>query len=189
MKRSTQRSAKRSAPQALVLVDGYNIVGAWAELKQAQADRGLEEARRELVIMLTGFASYHAYDLQVVFDAQYQDLPGTREVVTQFLSVHYTSSGQTADTYIEKTCADFRQDTRKFEQRLIVATNDRAQRLTVIGYGAEWLSADRLANEVDMVNCQVRTKQQSKHKPPGRFLINSLDPEAQAKLDRLRFGK
>jgi uncharacterized protein len=72
---------------------------------------------------------------------------------------------------------------------LIVATNDRAQRLTVIGYGAEWLSADRLANEVDMVNCQVRTKQQSKHKPPGRFLINSLDPEAQAKLDRLRFGK
>jgi DNA-binding TFAR19-related protein (PDSD5 family) len=40
-----------------------------------------------------------------------------------------------------------------------------------------------------MVNSQVRTKQQSKQQSQGRFLMNSLDPEAQAKLDRLRFGK
>jgi uncharacterized protein len=178
-----------ATPQAILLVDGYNIVGAWPELKRVRDEAGLEEARRRLVDLLMGFASYHGYETQIVFDAQYQDLPGSREVVTKFISVHYTNSGQTADTYIEKTCADFRQDLRKFDHRLIVATNDNAQRLTVIGYGAEWLSADRLANEVEMTAIQTLSKQKSVPKKPSGRLMNSLDPEAQAKLDRLRYGK
>lgn len=180
---------QRSAPQAVLLVDGYNIVGAWRELKKLRDRVGLEEARRRLVEHLTGFAAYNAYDTQVVFDAQYRDTPSNREVVTKFLSIHYTSHGQTADTYIEKTCADFRHDIRKFHQRLIVATSDRAQQLTVVGYGAEWLSADQLAHEVNFTASHVRGRQKPTQKPAGRFLMNSLDPEAQAKLDRLRFGK
>jgi uncharacterized protein len=180
---------KRSTPQALLLIDGYNIVGAWAELKQMRDDRGLEEARRQLVEMLMGFASFHAYDTQIIFDAHFQDTPGSREIVTKFVSIYYTNSGQTADTYIEKTCADFRHESRKFEQRLIVATNDNAQRLTVIGYGAEWLSADRLANEVELANIQGRKRQKSEAQRPTGRLMNRLDPEAQAKLDRLRYGK
>jgi DNA-binding TFAR19-related protein (PDSD5 family) len=42
---------------------------------------------------------------------------------------------------------------------------------------------------VDFTNTRVRNKQKNKAKSSGRFLMNSLDPEAQAKLDRLRFGK
>jgi uncharacterized protein len=177
----------RSPANALLLIDGYNIVGAWRALKKVQRQEGLEEARRQLVEMLTGYAAYQAYETQIVFDAHLQDTPGSREVITKFVSVHYTNSGQTADTYIEKTCADFRHESRKFEQRLIVATNDEAQRLTVIGYGAEWLSADRLANEVELATIQTNRKRQSAA-PSGR-LMNLIDPEAQAKLDRLRYGK
>jgi uncharacterized protein len=180
---------KRSTPLALLLIDGYNIVGAWAALKQVRDQQGLEEARRKLVEMLMGFASYHGYETQIVFDAHYQDTPGSREVVTKFVAIYYTQSGQTADTYIEKTCADFRHESRKFEQRLIVATNDNAQRLTVIGYGAEWLSADRLANEVELAAIQTRQRQKLEPQKPSGRLMNLLDPEAQAKLDRLRYGK
>jgi uncharacterized protein len=179
----------RAQPQAILLIDGYNIVGAWRELKEVRDDRGLEEARRRLVEMLTGFAAYHAYDTQIVFDAHFQDTPGSREVVTKYVSVCYTSAGQSADTYIEKTCADFRYDSRKFQQRLIVATNDRAQKLTVIGYGAEWLSADRLANEVDLATLHTHKRRKSEGKKPSGRLMNSLDPEALEKLDRLRYGK
>ncbi|MBE9029714.1 NYN domain-containing protein [filamentous cyanobacterium LEGE 11480] len=178
-----------TTPEAIFLVDGYNIVGAWRELKKARDKLGLEEARRKLVEMLMGFASYHGYNLQIVFDAQYQDTPGSREVITKFVSVYYTNAGQTADTYIEKTCADFRQDLRKFDHRLIVATNDTAQKLTVIGYGAEWLSAERLANEVELAAMSTRSKQKLVPKKPSGRLMNSLDPESQAKLDRLRYGK
>jgi hypothetical protein len=179
----------RSAPQALLLVDGYNIVGAWHDLKKVRDRQGLEEARRRLIDTLTGYSAYQGFDTQVVFDAQFRDTPNNREVITGHLSVHYTDFGQTADTYIEKTCADFRHDIRKFKQRLIVATSDRAQQLTVIGYGAEWMSAEQLANDVEFIARRVQRKLKPEKKSAGRMLMHSLDPEAQKKLTQMRFGK
>jgi uncharacterized protein len=180
---------KPAAPQALVLVDGYNMVGAWRELKKVRDRQGLEEARRRLIERLTGFAAYNAFATQIIFDAQYRDTPSNQEVITHFLSVHYTEYGQTADTYIEKTCADFRHDLRKFYQRLIVATSDRAQRLTVVGYGAEILTAEQLAHEVEFAAARGCQRPKSAKQSSGRFLNSALDPETQAKLDRLRYGK
>lgn len=180
---------KADQPQALLFIDGYNIVGAWNDLKKIRDRHGLEEARRRLVDHLTGFSAYNGYSTKIIFDAQYREGPSNEEIVTEFLSIHYTNQGETADTFIEKACANFRQDIRKFQQRLIVATSDRAQQLTVIGYGAEWMSASQLWQDVDFTNSHVRSRQKTKNKSSGRFLINSLDPEAQAKLDRLRFNK
>ncbi|KAM3108871.1 NYN domain-containing protein [Phormidesmis sp. 146-33] len=179
----------RSTPQAMLLVDGYNIVGAWHDLKQVRDREGLEEARRKLVEALMGYSAFQGFDTQVVFDAQYRDSPSNREVITEHLCVHYTDLGQTADTYIERTCANFRHDIRKFKQRLIVATSDRAQQLTVVGYGAEWMSAQQLANEVDHIARRVKRKQKDSKKSSGRFLFNSLDPIAQQRLANLRHGK
>lgn len=179
----------RSPPQALFLVDGYNVVGAWADLKQLRDRDGLEAARRCLIESLTGYSAYQGFDTQIVFDAQYRDSSGSKEVITTNVSVYYTDFGQTADTYIEKACADFRHDLRKFHQRLIVATSDRAQQLTVKGYGAEWMSAQRLAAEVDAVVRRVQRQQKPSKKPAGRFLAHTLDPIAQQRLARLRLGK
>ncbi|MGG6267653.1 NYN domain-containing protein [Leptolyngbya sp. AN03gr2] len=179
----------RSAPQALLLVDGYNIVGAWHELKVIRDRDGLEESRRKLVETLIGYSSYQNFETHVVFDAQYRDCPTNREEITKYLFVCYTDFGQTADTYIEKTCADFRHDIRKFKQRLIVATSDRAQQLTVVGYGAEWMSAEKLANEVEFAARRVQSKLKPKKKSAGRLLMHSIDPDAQKRLEDLRFGK
>jgi uncharacterized protein len=152
---------KRFAPQALFLIDGYNIIGAWMTLKQVRDEMGWEEARRQLIEIMTGYASFNAYEVQVVFDAQYQDTPGSKEVITQLCSVYYTNHNQTADSYIEKTCADFRRDVRKFEQRIIVATDDRALQLTAIGFGAEWRSSDQLNSEVEFSISRVRSRRSS----------------------------
>ncbi|EKQ67897.1 putative RNA-binding protein containing a PIN domain [Leptolyngbyaceae cyanobacterium JSC-12] len=179
----------RSAPQAVLLVDGYNVVGCWHDLKKVRDSEGLEEARRRLVESLMNYSAYQGYDTRVVFDAQYRDCPSNREVITSYLSVCYTDFGQTADTYIEKACAAFRNDLRKFHSRLIVATSDRAQQLTVVGYGAECISAEQLANEVDSVLLQVRQKRKPVKKATGRFLAHALDPVAQKRLSDMRFGK
>jgi uncharacterized protein len=179
----------RSAPQALLLVDGYNIVGAWHDLKLIRDRDGLEESRRKLIEALMGYSAYQDFETHVVFDAQFRDGATNREEVTKHLYVCYTDFGQTADTYIEKTCADFRYDTRKFKQRLIVATSDRAQQLTVVGYGAEWMSAEKLANEVEFAARRVQSKLKPKKKSAGRLLMHSLDPDAQKRLADLRFGK
>ncbi len=167
------------------MVDGYNVVGIWPQLRRVRDQLGLEEARRQLVEALVNYSAFQGFDTQVVFDAQYRDTPISREVITRNLCIHYTDFGQTADTYIEKACAVFRQDIRKFNHRLIVATSDRAQQLTVVGYGAEWMSAERLAAEVEAIGRRVQRRQQKPHKPSARFLANSLDPIAQQRLAQL----
>ncbi len=178
----------RSSSQAILLVDGYNVIGAWPELKEARDRTGLEEARRHLIEALLGYTAFQGYDAEVVFDAQYQDTPGSREVVTSSVSIYYTDFKQTADTYIEMVCSRFRNDLRKFHQRLIVATSDRAQQQTVIGYGAEWMSAQRLLNEVESASRKVQQKRRQNGRSSRRFLAQQLNPEAQARLSQMRHG-
>lgn len=179
----------RAPAQALLLVDGYNVVGTWHDLKQVRDAEGLEAARRILVESLANYSAYQDYDTRLVFDAQYRDCPSNREVITSHLCVCYTDFGQTADTFIEKACAAFRHDLRKFQQRLVVATSDRAQQLTVRGYGAECISSEQLAADVDAVIAQVRQPRKSAKKTVGRSLFHRLDPAAQQRLSDLRFGK
>ncbi len=177
--------------QAILLVDGYNIIGDWSDLKKSRDRHGLEAARYELVECLINYTAAVAYRTKIVFDAHYQDTPRSVEDHTAALSVHYTAFAETADTYIEKFCATFGR--KKYQQestRLIVATSDRAQQLTVVGYGAECLSAPMLEKEVKRADCQIksRTKKQTKNKPSGRFLFNTLDPAAQKRLRQMQRG-
>ncbi|MEO1591679.1 MAG: NYN domain-containing protein, partial [Cyanobacteria bacterium J06632_22] len=141
-----------------------------------------------LTEQLANYSACQEYETWLVFDAYGQGQPKKTEPVTQHLSLHFTAAGQTADTYIEVACAKFRQDARKFRHRLIVATSDRAQQLTVVGYGAEWMSAFQLANEVNTVVRGTRSRQKPAKKSQKRFLSNGLSPDVQAKLMRLRMG-
>jgi len=175
--------------EAVLLVDGYNIIGAWPCLKKTRDSSGLESARGELIETMTNYSSFQGYDTQVVFDAQYQNSCSNIEVITDLLSVHYTDFGQTADTYIEKTCASLRyQIARSRNGRVIVATSDRAQQLMVQGYGAEWLSAQQLCGEVETMGCRMRQKYQSQKQSKSRFLVNSIDAKARQRLAELRMG-
>lgn len=178
----------RSARLPVLLVDGYNIIGIWPYLKKIRDTDGLEAARRSLIEALINYTAYQGYETRIVFDAHSQDTPATREEISRHLSVCYTDFGQTADTYIEKTCAAYSYELAKLRPRVIVATSDRAQQLTVVGYGAEWLSAQQLAFDVEWASKRVRGKQRDRNKPSSRFLANSLDPAAQERLAKLRMG-
>ncbi|MEI6371345.1 MAG: NYN domain-containing protein [Nostocales cyanobacterium ELA608] len=179
----------RSIVPAVLLVDGYNIIGAWPCLIKTRNHAGLEAARGELVEAMTNYSAFQGYETQVVFDAQYQNTPSNRETITEFLTVHYTDFGQTADTYIEKTCASLRhQIAQSLISRMIVATSDRAQQLTVQGYGAEWLSAHQLCGEVETTVCRMRHRYKSQKQPKTRFLVNGIDAKTRQRLTELRMG-
>ena len=177
-----------SPPPAVLLVDGYNVIGVWSELKKTRDRNGLESARKELIEALINYSAFQGYKTQVVFDAHYQDTGISSEELTNHLSVCYTDFGQTADTYIEKFCAAFRFDISYKTQRLIVVTSDRAQQLTVVGYGAEWMSCQQLAGDVELITYRVTRKQRPEKQSRSRFLINSLDPKAQQRLAQWRKG-
>ncbi len=179
----------RSFPQAVLLVDGYNIIGAWSYLKETRDGDGLEAARWQLIEALISYSAFQGFETQVVFDAQYQNTCSNQETITQNLSVHYTDFGQTADTYIEKACASSRLYLRQARPlRLIVATSDRVQQLMVLGYGAEWMSAQQLGCEVESTALRVQRQNKPRKQSSSRFLANSLDAKARQRLAELRMG-
>ncbi len=180
-----------SSYQAILLVDGYNIIGDWSDLKKSRDLHGLEAARHELIECLINYAASVAYRTKVVFDAHYQDTPRSTEIHTSALSVHFTAFEETADTYIEKFCATFAR--KKYQQestRLIVATSDRAQQITVVGYGLKMLTDKIIKKKIKKKKkkTKCKTKRQTKKQPPGRFLFNTLDPAAQKRLRQMQRG-
>ena len=177
-----------SSSQPLLLVDGYNIIGAWHWLKKIKDRDGLEFARTALVETLVNYTGYKGLEAKVVFDAYYQNTPGREEKYTTRLWIHYTAFAETADTYIEKYCASFPRLNPPPTPRLIVATSDRAQSQTVVGYGAEWMSAQKLAKEIDTTKRKGKRNYRPRQKSQGRFLFNSLDPKTKHTLNQWRRG-
>lgn len=178
---------KPSLPQPLLLVDGYNIIGAWPQLCRLRDRESLAVARAQLVEALTNYSAYQGFKTRIVFDAYSQRQPSLQEPVTHDVSIHYTDFGQTADTCIEKWCAELQKDVRYFNLRLIVATSDQAHRHTVTGYGAEWMSAQRLARDMSYATQQGHDSYRSKHRrtPPKR-LSTVLKPAVHDRLQALR---
>ncbi len=173
-----------SSNKPLLFVDGYNIIGAWPQLSRMRDSESLDVARHRLVEDLTNYSAYQGFKTRIVFDAYTRKQRGVEEAVTNDVSVHYTPFGQTADTYIEKWCAELQRQVKYLDLRLIVATSDHAHRLTVTGYGAEWMSAHRLAVDVEDTVRQGREHSRSKRSRSKSKRSNTvLKPAVQ---DRLR---
>ena len=88
--------------KTLLIVDGYNIIHAWPELK-AVFTRDREHARERLVELLAEYAGAKGVEVFIVFDAIYTPGEMTTRQIGTFCTVIFTSCGETADSYIERT--------------------------------------------------------------------------------------
>lgn len=130
----------------LLIVDGYNMIGAWPELVRLKNQDLLEEAREELLKRLSNYSKYEGLKTAVVFDAQF--VPGiTRSYRKYQLEVIFTEEGQTADSYIEKMAGE---KNNRFTQ-VAVATSDLAEQWVVFSQGALRISANELYKRVKKV--------------------------------------
>lgn len=124
------------SPNVLMVVDGYNVIGAKWDVTQGD----WEQWRQELIEALCNYSALNDTLTHIIFDAHQRRQPETWETVTDQVRVCYTGYGLTADAYIERFCARH----RGRGQRLIVVTSDRLEWMTATGYGAEWLSSSAL---------------------------------------------
>jgi small GTP-binding protein len=154
-RRSTELQTKTKAaplpsgPEYL-LVDGYNIIFAWDDLKDLARDN-LEAARTQLIQRLSNYQGYSGCKLIVVFDA-YKVKGGTGSVERhQNLYVVYTKEAETADQYIEKATHDLSK-----RHRVRVATSDGMEQLIILGNGALRVSARSFLEEVQETERAIR---------------------------------
>lgn len=132
-----------------LLVDGYNIIFAWDELK-ALAAENLEGARTKLMEIMCNYQGFCGCHLILVFDAY--KVKGNPGSVEQFhnISVVYTKEAETADMYIEKTTKEIAR-----KKRVRVATSDGMEQIIIIGHGATRISARAFQEEVKRVNDRI----------------------------------
>lgn len=121
---------------AYLLVDGYNIIFAWDELKKI-ANENLDAARSELINMMCNYQGYDGSELILVFDA-YKVKGKTRDV-ERYLNINivYTKESETADSYIERVTHELSRN-----HRVRVATSDGPEQLIIFGSGAMRISAE-----------------------------------------------
>lgn len=133
-----------------LLVDGYNVIFAWDELRRL-AEGSLDAARRRLMDILCNYAGYRRCVPILVFDA-YKVRGGTREVERYHnLYVVYTREAETADMYIERATHELAK-----ERRTRVVSSDGAEQVIVLGHGALRVSARAFAEEVAAVEKEIR---------------------------------
>lgn len=133
-----------------VLVDGYNMIFAWDELKAIAAEN-LDAARGRLMQILSNYCGYRQCRLILVFDAY--RVKGQRREVEQYhnISVVYTKEAETADSYIEKISHELSK-----ENRVRVATSDAMEQMIILGNGALRVPAEEFRQEVKQTEAAIR---------------------------------
>ncbi len=142
----------KSKPQGptYLLVDGYNIIHAWKDLKEAAAE-SLDLARNLLVNRLCNYQAMTNSNVILVFDA-YKVKGGQREIEkVHGITVVYTKEAETADQYIEKTSTELSKN-----YRVRVATSDAQVQMIIFGSGAVRIPALEFEKEVRDTEKQIK---------------------------------
>ena len=163
------RQKKNAGPQAeYLLVDGYNIIYAWPDLRDL-AVRDIKAARDKLMEILSNFAGYSRQRVILVFDA-YKVSGGQEHVMTHHnIAVIFTREAETADQYIEKTTHELLKN-----YRVTVATSDAVEQIIIFGAGARRLSARDLEEEVRRAEEEIRETYLETQNGGKYFLKNNL---------------
>ena len=166
-----------------LIVDGYNLIGAWPDLARL-AETSLEEAREQLVSALADYQGYSGKNVIVVFDAHQVTGPGVK-VREARVDIRYTKEKETADELIERLVGQLKRRSR----RIYVATSDMTEQHVTFGKGALRVSARELL--IDMkISEQEMAKEIKRHRSKLRNTFGSKIPlEFRDKLERWRRGE
>jgi len=127
-----------------VIVDGYNVIHAWPQLKRLLDDASLEASRDKLIERLSVFGMVAGADVTVVFDAHHSTARTSSEELVEGVHVMFTRKGHSADHAIERIAYEASQA----GDAITVATSDRFQRDLVRGMGGAVISALELERRV-----------------------------------------
>lgn len=132
-----------------LLVDGYNVIFAWEDLKELAAVN-IDGARGKLMDILCNYQAIRKCNLIVVFDAY--RVKGHETEVTDYHNIHvvFTKEAETADQYIEKFAHE---NGRK--SNVTVATSDGLEQIIIRGQGCMLISSRELKVEIESASREV----------------------------------
>ena len=144
----TRNFTSQPKKQEYLLVDGYNIIFAWDELKDL-ARENMDSARGILLDKLCNYQGMKQIEVIAVFDA-YRVI-GHETECFDYHNIHvvFTKEAETADQYIEKFA-----HTNASKYQVTVATSDGLEQVIIRGEGCRLLSARDLHAEMELAGKQ-----------------------------------
>lgn len=176
------KRAKRASIKYL-LVDGYNLINAWPDLKSL-AEMDLEEARNSLNELLVEYNAYSGEKIIIVYDAYMVKGTADRQINYKGLSIVFTREHQTADSYIEIETEVLTKDMRNVVR---VVTSDWAEQQMVMGSGAVRVSPREFFFEIERMETSLKRKQSHEQVNHARMVLGDrIDAEILKVLDKWR---
>lgn len=166
-----KNSVKRDMSKKYLLVDGYNIIYAWEDLKEL-ADENIDAARGKLLDDMCNYQGMKGYEIIVVFDAY--RVKGHETEVLNYMNIHvvYTKEAETADQYIEKFAHEHG---RKYD--VTVATSDGMEQIIIRGQGCTLRSARELKEDMEMAKQQLREEYLEQQERSKNYLLEGISKE------------
>ncbi|WP_077324063.1 NYN domain-containing protein [Virgibacillus siamensis] len=165
----------------IVVVDGYNIIGDWEELKKLK-EKDIGQARDRLIELLADYQAYSGARVIVVFDAYY--VKGIESKLESYkIEIIYTRENETADECIEKLVKDL----KNVRTQVYVATSDYAEQRTIFGRGALRKSARELFIELKDIEREIAISIEEHQKGRPHIKI-PLEKEVLEKFEKWRRG-
>lgn len=165
----------------VIVVDGYNIIGAWDELIRLKR-KDIGEARNRLIEMLAEYKAYTGDRIIVVFDALY--VKGIEQKTAKFdIEIIFTKEEETADECIERLVKSL----KNVKNQVYVATSDYLEQTTIFSRGALRISARELFLYMDDVEADIQTQMTVENKQQPKNLPFKND-KTYEKLEKLRRG-
>lgn len=178
-----RRRREKEGRQEYLLVDGYNIIFSWEELREL-SEKDIGAARGKLADILSNYQGYRKCTLILVYDAY--KVEGNPGEVMKYHNIYivYTKEAETADQYIEKTVRRIAKDAA-----VTVATSDGLEQVIILGQGANRMSAPGLKEEIERTLAEVRGEPLGKKGSVGNYLFDYLDEETAEEMEKVRLGK
>lgn len=153
----------------ILLVDGYNIIGDWPELKELKV-KDLEGARDQLIERMAEYQAFSGMRVIIIFDAHMVYGIG-KKYKNYRVEVVYTRENETADERIEKLVKEYKTVTTQ----VYVATSDFVEQSITFGRGALRKSARELRTEMGIVEKGIQREMKKSKKEREKAKISISD--------------
>ena len=174
---------KRPVQTEYLLVDGYNVIFAWEDLKEL-AKVNISGARHKLMDILCNYQGYKGCQVILVYDA-YQ-VEGEQMEIMKYHNIHvvYTKEAETADQYIEKVVHEIG---RKYH--VTVVTSDGVEQVVTLGQGGTLISAREFEEDIKIMRRQLREEYLEKHGSSRNYLFDHMDEDLVGHMEDIRLGR
>ena len=178
-----RRTYVKKKEEEYLLVDGYNIIFAWEDLRELAAEN-IHAAQDKLMDILSNYQGIKKCTLILVFDAY--KVEGHREEILPYhnIFVVYTKEAETADQYIEKTVHKLGR-----EHSVTVATSDGLEQMIILGQGAVRLSAKGLRQEIEDAKETLLSDWHTKRQSSKTYLFDGVSHEVKDFVEKVRKGE